>query len=110
MTLKNFLGFCFFFFCGRFSFGDSLPFLSLVSISLASGNGLITKEDELESICWEIRVRLFNLWCLSRYFEPYKGESASERIKPLNYLIECCRYDKKIRTMLTTLHSYTVSL
>lgn len=40
----------------RFVFGDSLPFFSLVGCSLASGNGIITKEDELESICCEIRV------------------------------------------------------
>lgn len=39
----------------RFAFGDSLPFFSLVGCSLASGNGFITKEDELESICCEIR-------------------------------------------------------
>lgn len=39
----------------RFAFGDSLPFFSLVGCSLASGAGVLTKEDELEGICWEIR-------------------------------------------------------
>jgi PTEN induced putative kinase 1 len=32
-----------------------LPFLSIVGCSLASGSGVLTKEDELEGICWEIR-------------------------------------------------------
>jgi hypothetical protein len=44
-----------FLFLNRFAIGDSLPFFSLVGCSLASGNGLLTKEDELEGICWEIR-------------------------------------------------------
>lgn len=39
----------------RFAFGDSLPFFSLVGCSLASGAGVLSKEDELEGICWEIR-------------------------------------------------------
>lgn len=32
-----------------------MPFFSLVGCSLASGAGVLTKEDELEGICWEIR-------------------------------------------------------
>lgn len=36
--------------------GDSAPFFALVGISLASGTGILTKEDELEGVCWEIRV------------------------------------------------------
>lgn len=39
-------------------FGNSAPFLALVGVSLASGTGIITKEDELDGICWEIRVRI----------------------------------------------------
>ncbi|XP_055642900.1 serine/threonine-protein kinase Pink1, mitochondrial isoform X2 [Toxorhynchites rutilus septentrionalis] len=39
----------------RLMFGDSTPFLSLVGVSLASGDGILTKEDELEAVCWEIR-------------------------------------------------------
>jgi len=35
--------------------GNSAPFLALVGVSLASGTGIITKEDEIESICCEIR-------------------------------------------------------
>lgn len=44
-----------FLFLFRFAFGDSLPFFSLVGCSLASGAGVLSKEDELEGICWEIR-------------------------------------------------------
>ena len=35
--------------------GNSAPFLSLLGVSLASGSGIVTKEDEIESICFEIR-------------------------------------------------------
>lgn len=37
-------------------FGDSTPFFALVGVSLASGDGMLTKDDELEAVCWEIRV------------------------------------------------------
>lgn len=37
-------------------YGNSRPFFALVGISLASGNGLITNENQLEGVCWEIRV------------------------------------------------------
>lgn len=40
----------------RLFYGDSTPFFTLVGVSLASGSGLLTKDDELEGICWEIRV------------------------------------------------------
>ncbi|CAH1707584.1 serine/threonine-protein kinase Pink1, mitochondrial isoform X1 [Aphis gossypii] len=36
-------------------YGNSRPFFALVGISLASGNGLITNENHLEGVCWEIR-------------------------------------------------------
>lgn len=36
-------------------YGDSAPFFALVGVSLASGAGVLTKEDELEGVCWEIR-------------------------------------------------------
>lgn len=39
--------------------GDSAPFFALVGVSLASGTGILTKNDELEGICWEIRVSVF---------------------------------------------------
>lgn len=40
----------------RLVFGDSAPFFALVGVSLASGTGILTKDDELEGVCWEIRV------------------------------------------------------
>jgi len=50
-------------------FGDSAPFFALVGVSLASGTGILTKDDELEGVCWEIRVSQiefkFNKLCLS---------------------------------------------
>ncbi|RZC35857.1 serine/threonine-protein kinase PINK1, mitochondrial [Asbolus verrucosus] len=39
----------------RILFGDSGPFFALVGVSLASGTGILTKEEELEGVCWEIR-------------------------------------------------------
>lgn len=41
----------------RFLYGDSTTFFALIGISLASGTGILTKDDELEGVCWEIRVR-----------------------------------------------------
>jgi len=35
--------------------GNPESFLALVGVSLASGSGIITKEDEIEGICFEIR-------------------------------------------------------
>lgn len=46
--------------CFRFAFGDSLPFFSLIGCSLASGAGVLTKDDELEGVCWEIREAVSN--------------------------------------------------
>lgn len=45
----------------RFFYGDSVPFFALVGVSLASGTGILTKEDELEGVCWEIRVSIDHL-------------------------------------------------
>lgn len=39
----------------RILYGDSGPFFALVGVSLASGTGILTKEEELEGVCWEIR-------------------------------------------------------
>lgn len=39
----------------RVLFGDSAPFFAFVGVSIASGAGILTKEDELEGVCWEIR-------------------------------------------------------
>ncbi|KYQ56678.1 Serine/threonine-protein kinase PINK1, mitochondrial [Trachymyrmex zeteki] len=45
----------------RLVFGDSAPFFALVGISLASGTGILTKDDELEGVCWEIREAVSKL-------------------------------------------------
>lgn len=37
-------------------YGNSRPFFALVGVSLASGNGMLTNENQLEGVCWEIRV------------------------------------------------------
>ncbi|KYM95147.1 PREDICTED: serine/threonine-protein kinase PINK1, mitochondrial [Cyphomyrmex costatus] len=42
-------------------FGDSAPFFALVGISLASGTGILTKDDELEGVCKEIREAVSKL-------------------------------------------------
>ncbi|CAL7942398.1 unnamed protein product [Xylocopa violacea] len=41
--------------------GDSAPFFALVGVSLASGTGILTKDDELEGVCWEIRDAISKL-------------------------------------------------
>lgn len=45
----------------RLLFGDSAPFFALVGVSLASGTGILTKDDELEGVCWEIREAVSKL-------------------------------------------------
>ena len=35
--------------------GNSAPFFALVGVSLASGTGIISKEDEIECVCKEVR-------------------------------------------------------
>ena len=39
----------------QLSSGNPAPFFALVGISLASGSGVITKQDELDCVCAEIR-------------------------------------------------------
>lgn len=41
--------------------GNSAPFFALVGISLASGTGVLSKEDEVEGVCWEIRVFILHV-------------------------------------------------
>ncbi|KAJ8948925.1 hypothetical protein NQ314_008327 [Rhamnusium bicolor] len=45
----------------RILYGDSGPFFALVGVSLASGTGILTKEEELEGVCWEIREAISNI-------------------------------------------------
>lgn len=49
------MGLVSYFFVLRILFGDSAPFFALVGVSIASGTGILTKEEELEGVCWEIR-------------------------------------------------------
>ncbi|XP_075211736.1 PTEN-induced putative kinase 1 [Lycorma delicatula] len=42
-------------------YGNSAPFFALVGVSLASGTGILTKEDELEGVCWEIREAISHM-------------------------------------------------
>ncbi|XP_058790551.1 serine/threonine-protein kinase Pink1, mitochondrial [Phymastichus coffea] len=54
--------------------GDSAPFFALVGISLASGTGILTKEDELEGVCWEIREAVMRLqWNKPRNDKNYES-------------------------------------
>lgn len=41
---------------------NSRPFLTFVGVSLASGTGMLTKEDEMEGVCWEIRHAVNNMF------------------------------------------------
>lgn len=49
----------------KFLYGDSAPFFALVGVSLASGTGMLTKDDELEGVCLEIRVSSLNIFILN---------------------------------------------
>jgi len=50
-------------------YGNSRPFFALVGVSLASGNGMLTNENQLEGVCWEIRVS--TLFIMSVNFSKY---------------------------------------
>lgn len=53
-------------------YGDSAPFFALIGVGLASGAGVLTKEDELETVCLEIRKatsRLRDSWNHSDVFD-----------------------------------------
>lgn len=63
----------------KLTFGDSLPFLSLVACSLASGNGVLTKEDELEGLCWEIRNAISKYQ--SKQDEKVLGDQLNEELQ-----------------------------
>lgn len=65
-------------------YGDSAPFFALIGVSLASGAGVLTKEDELEGVCWEIREaanRIQNSW---NYDEISENLDTSFNIDKLN--------------------------
>lgn len=47
-------------------YGNSRPFFALVGVSLASGNGMLTNENQLEGVCWEIRVSTLFILSVNR--------------------------------------------
>lgn len=60
----------------RILFGDSRPFLAFVGVSLASGTGILTKEEELEGVCWEIREAISKSnWALDKDVNTVKLET-----------------------------------
>ncbi|KAB0798061.1 hypothetical protein PPYR_09054 [Photinus pyralis] len=62
-------------------FGNSAPFLAFVGVSLASGTGIITKEDELEGICWEIREAISKFkWTVDKTADIYDTKFETESI------------------------------
>jgi len=42
-------------------YGNSRPFFAFVGMSLASGNGMLTSDNQLEGVCWEIRVSTIHI-------------------------------------------------
>lgn len=63
----------------RLVFGDSAPFFALVGTSLASGSGILTKDDELEGVCWEIREAISKLqWNMPQNDKNYDVTKTNE--------------------------------
>lgn len=68
----------------RLVFGDSRPFFALVGVSLASGSGILTKEDELEGVCWEIREAVSKLqWNTPQNDKNYETTIANNKTATL---------------------------
>ncbi|XP_017881415.1 serine/threonine-protein kinase PINK1, mitochondrial [Ceratina calcarata] len=68
--------------------GDSAPFFALVGVSLASGTGILTKDDELEGVCWEIREAISKLqWNAPQNDKNYEAIKDEERAITLNDLV-----------------------
>ncbi|KAK2584169.1 hypothetical protein KPH14_006599 [Odynerus spinipes] len=64
----------------RLVFGDSAPFFALVGTSLASGSGILTKDDELEGVCWEIREAMSKLqWNMPQNDKNYDVTKTDEK-------------------------------
>ncbi|KZC11387.1 Serine/threonine-protein kinase PINK1, mitochondrial [Dufourea novaeangliae] len=66
-------------------FGDSAPFFALVGVSLASGTGILTKDDELEGVCWEIREAVSKLqWNTPQNDKNYEVFKDEEKVVTLS--------------------------
>ncbi|KAK5646259.1 hypothetical protein RI129_004723 [Pyrocoelia pectoralis] len=62
-------------------FGNSAPFLAFVGVSLASGTGIITKEEELEGVCWEIREAISKFkWTVDKDADIYDAKFETESV------------------------------
>ncbi|XP_036148507.1 serine/threonine-protein kinase PINK1, mitochondrial isoform X2 [Monomorium pharaonis] len=72
----------------RLVFGDSAPFFALVGISLASGTGILTKDDELEGVCWEIREAISKLqWNMPQNDKNFLSISTDENAVTLQNFV-----------------------
>lgn len=76
--------------------GHSGPFLALVGVSLASGTGLITKEDEVECVCSEIRQAAAKMQTLAQKSEPTFGHQANSADPSGNLETSCLLKDFQI--------------
>ncbi|XP_053598735.1 serine/threonine-protein kinase Pink1, mitochondrial [Microplitis demolitor] len=64
----------------RHLFGDSAPFFALVGVSLASGTGILTKDEELEGVCWEIREAVSKLqWMKPQNDKNYESSDVEKQ-------------------------------
>lgn len=78
--------------------GNPRPFFALVGVSLASGSGIITKEDEFKSVCWEIRVSIvktFETYFFVVYYRIFFQESVNRMHKNM-YDLEAHQMDDKL--------------
>lgn len=72
----------------RLVFGDSAPFFALVGVSLASGTGILTKDDELEGVCWEIREAVSKLrWNAPQNDKNYETMPINENVSLRDFAI-----------------------
>ncbi|XP_059093960.1 serine/threonine-protein kinase Pink1, mitochondrial-like [Tigriopus californicus] len=69
--------------------GQAGPFLALVGVSLASGTGLITKDDEVECVCSEIRQAAAKMQALAQN-PAHNIVSPSDAINPIADLETTC--------------------
>lgn len=55
-------------------YGDSAPFFALIGVGMASGAGILTKEDELECVCYEINE------AAGRIQQSWNSDDVSEKL------------------------------
>ncbi|XP_056648015.1 serine/threonine-protein kinase Pink1, mitochondrial [Diorhabda sublineata] len=70
----------------RILYGDSGPFFALVGVSLASGTGILTKEEELEGVCWEIREAVSKMkWNFQDVIDEKQFENSPINLENLSF-------------------------